>query len=134
MSTRANAIDLSNSDDEEETQKKRKPEVTCGCDQLAKCYLHFNYAAKSTKKVKEATDKCGCCDEVKEGLKNTGNSIGFVCEECEENNPEMAFCDGCDRYEETDGENLCGRCQSVTDPKKRAKHAKDSDSDSSDDN
>jgi hypothetical protein len=28
-----------------------------------------------------------------------------------EDNPEMNFCDGCERYEETDGENLCGRCQ-----------------------
>jgi hypothetical protein len=25
--------------------------------------------------------------------------------------PEMNFCDGCERYEETNGENLCGRCQ-----------------------
>jgi hypothetical protein len=110
-SSLANPIDLSISDDEEEkTQKKRKPEVTCGCDQLAKCYLHFNYDEQEKKSLKEA-DKCGCCDEVRESLKKTGNSIGFVCEDCEENNPEMAFCDGCDRYEETNDINLCGRCQ-----------------------
>jgi hypothetical protein len=108
MSTRANAIDLSGSDDEEETQKKRKPEVT------------------DLTSTKEA-DMCGCCDKVKENLKETGNSIGFVCEACEEDNTEMAFCDGCHRYEETDGENLCGRCQS--DPKKRTKYDSDSDSD-----
>jgi hypothetical protein len=125
MSTRAHAIDLSASDDEEETQKKRKPEVTvltCGCDRFAKCYLHFNYAGTSTKE-KEA-DICGYCDNVKENLKKTGNSIGFVCEACEIVFTYMAFCDGCHRYEETDGENLCGRCN---DPKKRAKYAKDSD-------
>jgi hypothetical protein len=138
MSTRANAIDLSGSDDEEETQKKRKPEVTtdltCGCSLFIKCYLHFNYAngfrvGAATTSTKEA-DMCGCCDKVKENLKETGNSIGFVCEACEEDNTEMAFCDGCHRYEETDGENLCGRCQS--DPKKRTKYDSDSDSDSDD--
>jgi hypothetical protein len=112
MSTRANAIDLSGSDnEEEETQKKRKPEVTRG--------------EQEKKSLKEA-DMCGFCDKVKEGLKSTGNSMGFVCEDCEEEtNTEMAFCDGCDRYEETDGENLCGRCQSVTEAKNRAEYARE---------
>ena len=122
-STQANPIDLSISDDEEETTQKKRKSKTCDvCDQLGKCFRHYNYAEQETKSLKEA-DKCGCCDEVRECLKKTGNSIGFVCEDCEENNPEMAFCDGCDRYEETDGENLCGRCQSVTEAKNRAEYA-----------
>jgi len=132
MSTRGTAIDLSVSDDEEETQKKRKPEMTtdlsCPCDGFAKCYLHFNYKSKMR--------LCGSCDRGfldRTAVKRTGNSIGFVCEDCEENTPEMAFCVGCHRYEETDGEDLCGRCQSVTDPKKRAEYAVQPDSSSDSD-
>jgi hypothetical protein len=96
MSTKENAIDLTSSDDEKDCKKKRKdPEMTEKKEQ------------KRAKKV----NKCFSCEEVKEGIRATGNSLGFVCEDCAEDIPEMNFCDGCERYEETDGENLCGRCQ-----------------------
>ena len=95
MSTPENTIDLTGSDDEKVTTKKRQPEVS----------------VKKEKKAKKAADKCGMCEEAKPDLKETGNCIGFVCEDCMEETPEMAFCDDCGRYEETDGENLCGRCQ-----------------------
>ena len=97
MSTREAPIDLTVSDDEEECEKKRKEpaEVT---------------EKRDTKRVKEV-NKCYSCEEENEHLRGTGNSLGFICYDCMEDNPEMNFCDGCDRYEETDGENLCGRCQ-----------------------
>lgn len=98
MSTREAPIDLTSSDDEYECKKKRKePEVT---------------VKKELKRIKKVIiNKCYSCEKPKEGLRPTGNSLGFVCEDCAEDIPEMGFCNGCDRYEETDGENFCGRCQ-----------------------
>lgn len=58
-------------------------------------------------------ETCGMCGSAKEDLKDTGNSICFICAECIEDTPEMNFCDGCHRYEETDDHNLCGKCQSM---------------------
>jgi hypothetical protein len=106
MTTPENVIDLTSSDDEEEKMtKKRQPEVSVKTEKKAK------KAEKTKNDDEEEEDKCGCCDKAKPDLKPTGNCIGFVCEDCMEETPEMAFCDGCDRYEETNGENLCGRCQ-----------------------
>jgi hypothetical protein len=104
MSTRENPIDLTSSDDEKDCKKKRKlPEMIV------------------KKERKLVVNKCYICEEAKEGLRATGNSLGFVCEACMEDIPEMGFCNGCDRYEETDGENFCGRCQfELTERSKRA--------------
>jgi hypothetical protein len=97
MSTRENPIDLTSSDDEEDCKKKRKePEVT---EKIEK------------KRAKKAVNKCFSCEEPKKDLRATGNSLKFVCEDCIEEIPEMGFCNGCNRYEETDGENFCGTCQ-----------------------
>ena len=96
MSTRENPIDLVSSDDECCKKKRKEPEVT---------------QKKETKRVKKVENKCYSCEEPKESLRPTGNSLGFVCDDCMEDIPEMNFCDGCERYEETNGENLCGRCQ-----------------------
>lgn len=56
--------------------------------------------------------KCGVqgCKNT-EKLKDTGNWLKYICEKCILLNPEKEFCTGCKRYEETNGEHLCGRCQ-----------------------
>jgi hypothetical protein len=96
MSTKENPIDLTSSDDEKDCKKKRKePEVT----------------EKIEKKRAKKVNKCFSCEEPKKDLRETGNSLKFVCEDCIEEIPEMGFCNGCNRYEETDGENFCGTCQ-----------------------
>ncbi len=96
MSTKENAIDLTTSDDEKDCKKKRKdPEMN----------------EKKEKKRAKKVNKCFSCEEAKDGLRATGNCLKFVCEDCIEEIPEMGFCNGCNRYEETDGENFCGTCQ-----------------------
>ena len=96
MSTKENPIDLTSSDSEEECHKKKRKEPEM-----------------SEKKVqkKSKVNKCFSCHEAKDRMEETGNSLGFICYDCMEDIPEMNFCDRCNRYEETDGENLCGRCQ-----------------------
>ena len=67
--------------------------------------------APAKKKVVEPENKCYICKNTKD-LCSTGNSDGYVCEKCI-SNPEstQAFCVTCKRYEETDGEGYCGKCQ-----------------------
>lgn len=109
MSTRENAIDLTSSDDEKDCKKKRKePEVT----------------EKKEKKRAKKVNKCFSCEEAKDGLRATGNCLKFVCEDCMEEIPEMGFCNGCDRYEETNGENFCGKCQYELEKRWERAHAK----------
>ena len=106
MTTRETAIDLTSDDEDTSTKRRRMPVEDTG---------------KADKKMKQV---CGVCEENKDGLRKTGNSIGLICEDCVEDCPECGFCDGCNRYEETDGENLCGRCQHRMTP-----HVVDSSSD-----
>ncbi len=63
------------------------------------------------KKKTEPANKCYICKNEKD-LRSTGNSDGYVCEKCV-SNPEstQAFCVTCKRYEETDGDGYCGKCQ-----------------------
>ena len=64
-----------------------------------------------SKKKTEPVNNCYLCKNEKD-LRSTGNSDGYVCESCI-SNPEssQAFCLTCKRYEETDGDGYCGRCQ-----------------------
>ena len=69
--------------------------------------------APPKKKTEEPANKCYICKNTKD-LCSTGNSDGFVCEKCI-SNPEsaQAFCVTCKRYEETDGDGYCGKCQDL---------------------
>lgn len=61
-------------------------------------------------KKKEPANKCYLCKNTKD-LRSTGNSDGYVCQHCVANSECQAFCKTCNRYEETDGEGYCGKCQ-----------------------
>lgn len=65
------------------------------------------------KKKTEPANKCYICKNEKD-LCSTGNSDGYVCKNCI-SNPEstQAFCITCKRYEETDGDGYCGKCQDL---------------------
>lgn len=54
--------------------------------------------------------KCCYCKQT-ENLKETGNYLRYICQECVDNRECENFCEICKRYEETNDENLCGRCQ-----------------------
>lgn len=62
---------------------------------------------------------CGCGSKV--NIKPTGNGFGYayICDTCVEENPECGFCVVCKRYQETNEEMKCGKCEYRKIPKQK---------------
>ena len=56
---------------------------------------------------------CGFCEGETTDCMPTGNSDEWVCATCVEAQDELNFCKRCDRFEECDDHQHCGRCQSI---------------------
>lgn len=56
---------------------------------------------------------CGFCLLPKANCLKTGNSTEFVCPDCCLGETSSNFCMICDRFEETDDDHHCGKCQYI---------------------
>jgi len=115
-----------------EEKKKRAPPKKKVAEPVAQNDDVPKKRAPAKKKTEEPANMCYICKNTKD-LQTTGNSDGYVCQHCVDNSDGQAFCKTCNRYEETDGDGYCGKCQDLQEIATVKLDDSSSDSDSSDD-